>query len=261
MSVSMSAIWDESSAMIRRESHLMVPVALATVGIGGIISGLTQPETPAAGFGAIGLLGFIIGIVFQIIGNLAIIALTLMPGISVAESLRLAMSRLPKMIGISFLFLVMLFVMMIPAGFIVSMSGATLSADMAARDLPPITFLLVLLIGAVLIFFSARLLTLSATVVDRNPPIIEAIKSSFRATEGMASKIIGVALLYFVVTVVITSAVAAISGILFGMIGKALAAPLLGKGLTVLVTALVSAALSIIASVFAALLYRKLSTQ
>lgn len=257
----MSAIWDETAAMMRREGHLMVPVALATVGIGGMISGITQPETAAEGLGAIGLLGFIIGIITQIVGNLAIIGLALTPGMSVAESLRLALNRFPKMLAIGGLFLIALLIMMIPVAAIIKFNGTPISAGMTVQNLSPIALLLILFIGAVMLFFTARLMTLSAMIVDRNPPLFDAIKSSFAATRGIAGKIIGVALLYFIVTIVITGAVGAIAGILFGMIGKVVGAPLLGKGLTVLVTGLVAALLSIVSSVFAAMLYRKLSAE
>jgi hypothetical protein len=261
MSISMSAIWDESAALIRRESHLLVPVALATVGIGAVISGLTQPETPAAGLGTMGMLGFVMGNLLSLLGNLALMALALMPGMSVGESLRLAVARMPKMLGIVAVFLITLIVMMIPIVIILKISGAPISANMTAEDLPGVAILMALIVGAALLYASARLLTLSAFVVDRNPPIIEAIKSSFASTNGIVAKIIGVLLLFFVVTLVVSGAVASLSGILFGMLGKAVGAPLLGKGLTVLATGLVSALLSIVSTVFAAMLYRKLSTQ
>lgn len=261
MSVSMSAIWDETAALIRRESHLLVPVALATVGIGSVVSGLTQPETPAAGLGAMGALGFILGNILGLIGNLALMALALMPGMSVAESLRLAVARMPKMIGIVALFLIALVVMMIPIAIIIILSGASITPNMTAEELPTMAVVFALGIGAALVYASARLATLSATVVDRNPPIIEAIKSSFASTQGIAAKIVGVVLLFFVVTLVVSGAAASISGILFGMLGKAVGAPLLGKGLAVLVTGMVSALLSIVSTVFGAMLYRKLSAK
>jgi membrane-anchored glycerophosphoryl diester phosphodiesterase (GDPDase) len=261
MPISMSAVWDESAALIRRESHLLVPLALATVGIGSVISGLTQPQTPAAGLGATAAIGFIVGNLFTLVGTLAIIALALTPGISVGESLRLALARMPKMILIGILFVVAIIALMIPLAVILGLSGVPISASMAPQDLPGVVVLAALMIGALLLYISARLLTLSATMVDRNPPIIEAIKSSFSSTGGIATKIIAVLLLFLLVTIVVSGAVAAISGILFGMIGKAVGAPLLGKGLTVLVTGMVSALLSIVSSVFAAMLYRKLSAQ
>lgn len=261
MPISMSAIWDESAALIRRESHLLVPVALATVGIGSVISGLMQPETPAAGLGAMGALGFVLGNILGLIGNLALMALALMPGMSVGESLRLAVVRLPKMLGIVALFLIVLIVTMIPIMIILKMSGAPISANMTAEELPGVAILMALIVGAALLYISARLLTLSAVVVDRNPPAIEAIKLSFASTRGIVAKIVGVVLLFFIVTLVVSGAVASISGIVFGMIGKAVGVPLLGKGLTVLATGMVSALLSIVSTVFAAMLYRKLSSQ
>jgi membrane-anchored glycerophosphoryl diester phosphodiesterase (GDPDase) len=261
MPISMSAIWDESVVMIRRESHLMVPVALATVGVGSVISGLAQPETPAAGLNVIAILGFVIGFILEVVGNLALMALALMPGMSVGESLRLAVARLPKMLGIAAIFFIAIIALMIPVGIILKLSGAPISANMTPEELPAVVVLSALIVGALLLYISARLLTLSAVVVDRNPPVIQAIKSSFAATHGIAGKIVGVVLLFLVVTLVISGAAASISGILFGMIGKAVGAPLLGTGLATVVTGMVSALLSIISTVFGATLYRKLSAQ
>jgi hypothetical protein len=261
MPISMSAIWDESAAMIRRESHLMVPLALATVGIGAVISGMTQPETPGAGLGLAGILGFVIGNILNLIGNLAIMVLALMPGMSVGESLRLAMARLPKMLGIAAIFLIAILVMMIPIAVIIGMSSAGINQNMTFQELPPVAIFVVLVISLVLFYFIARLLTLTAMVVDQNPPVIEAIRSSFTATRGITMKVVGVVLLFLVVTIVVSAAAGSIAGILFGMLGKAVGAPLLGKGLTVLVTGMISALLSIVSTVFGAMLYRKLSTQ
>ena len=260
MSISMSAIWDESAALIRRESHLMVPVALATVGIGSVISGLTQPETPA-GLNMIAVFGFLAGFTLEIIGNLAIMALALMPGMSVGESLNLAMARLLKTLIIIVSLMIAGFAMMIPVGIILKFSGSPISANMTAEELPAAVVLCALVVGMVVLYISARLLTLFAVVVDRNPPAIEAIKLSFASTRGIVAKIVGVVLLFFIVTLVVSGAVASISGIVFGMIGKAVGVPLLGKGLTVLATGMVSALLSIVSTVFAAMLYRKLSSQ
>jgi hypothetical protein len=261
MPISMSAIWDESAALIRRESHLLVPVALATVGIGAVISGLTQPETPAAGISAMGIVGFVIGNIFSLLGNLALMALALMPGVSVGESLRLAVARLPKMLSIVVIFFFAVVVLMIPITLILKLSGAQISANMSPEEIPGVAILVALIVGAALLYASARLLTLSAVIIDRNPPAIEAIKSSFASTDGIVMKIVGVMLLFFVVTFVVGRAVSSLSGILFGMLGKAVGAPLLGTGLTVLATGLVSALLSIVSTVFAAMLYRKLSSQ
>jgi hypothetical protein len=261
MPISMSAIWDESVVMIRRESHLMVPVALATIGVGAVISGLTQPETPAAGVGAIGIFGFVIGQILGLIGNLAVMALALMPGMSVGESLRLSIARLPKMLSIAVIFVIAVVVLMIPVAIFLKISGASVNLNMTAEELPAMAVLSALIVGALLLYISARLLTLSAVVVDRNPPVIEAIKSSFAATHGIAGKIVGVVLLFLVVTLVISGAAASISGILFGMIGKAVGAPLLGTALATLVTGMVSALFSIISTVFGAILYHKLSAQ
>jgi hypothetical protein len=257
----MSAVWDESAALIRREQKLLIPVALATIGIGSFISGFTQPETAGAGLGIAGIVGFIIGNILSLIGNLAIMALALMPGMSVAESLNLAMSRLPKMLAVAGIFLIGVIVMIIPVALAIGFSGEPISENMTLQELPAIAILVVAIVSLVLFYLLARLITLTAVIVDQNPPAVEAVRSSFMATREIAAKVVGVMLLFLVVTLVVSGAATSISGILFGMIGKAVGAPFLGKGLAVLVTGMISALISIVSTVFAAMLYRKLSAQ
>ena len=259
MPISMSSVWDESIALIKRERHLMLPLALATIGVGSAASEMMQPAMPGAPTSAVGALGMIAGLFLNVIGSLALTALALTPGISVGDSLRLGVARLPKILGIVVIFVLATFVMMIPLILTLGASGITEKVDFSA--LPPIALFIALVIGAVIIYLGARLLTINALVVDSNPPIIDTIKASFAATQGIAGKIVGVILLFLVVTIVVGGAAAAIFGLLFGMIGKAIGAPLLGKVLVALINGLVSALLSIVSTVFVAMLYRKLSAE
>ncbi len=259
MPISMSSVWDESVAMIRKERHLLVPLALATIGVGSAISGYAQPKIAASESVALATFGFIVGTALSLIGNLAVMALALTPGLSVGDALHTAVARLPKFLGIIAVFALAISILMIPLILVLAASGV--NEKMAMSELPPAAALCAFASIAVIFYFGARLITLNAVVVDRNPPIIESIKSSFAITRALTAKIIGVTILYIIVAVVIGGATSSIFGLAFNLIGKAIGSPVFAPVMSALVNGMVSALLSIVSTIFVATLYRRLSAQ
>lgn len=258
MPISMSEIWEESTAIIKRERHLMIPLALATVGVGSAISGIAMPETRPVVLTTFAVTGLLLGNLLGLVGNLALAALVLKSGISVGESLRLAVTRLPTMIAIVVVFFMTILLMMLP---LVALVGGDLERGMPVDSLPP---LLIFggLAGLVGIFYvGIRLTTLNALVVDRDPGIAAAIRESFAQTKGVVAKILGVFLLFLVVTTAATGAATAIFGTIFAVVGRMIATPLLGKVLTMLSVGMIDALFSMILVAFTATLYRRLSAE
>jgi hypothetical protein len=260
MAISMSSIWDETVVLLRRESALMVPLALATIGIGSAVSSLAQGTIQkAGGEGVSGLIYFalLMATILTLVGNLAVTALALRPGMSVGEALRLGLTRLPKMVAISILFGLVVTLMVIPLAVILIASGVDIQAKMP--DVPPLAMLYALVAIAALFYLGARMFTVNALVVDKNPPVVETIKQTFAATQGLAGKIIGVTILFLVVAIVFGGATTTIFGAAFALIGKMIGSPFAALMMTALVGGMVSAGLSLISTLFAARLYTNLS--
>ena len=256
MLISMSSIWEDSVALIRREQHLLLPLALATSGLGSALFAVGGDPVfgvstlPAA---AIGL----IGILLSVVGDLSMIALVLRPGSSVGDALRLAGARLPKMLGVVFLLSGVGVLLLMPAGIYLARTGVAVGPDMA--NLPPLASLLLLIGMSAMLYCGARLALLNALLVDRNPPALAAIRESFAATTPIKARIVGVVILFMIVSLLIGYSVAVVVGVMFGLLGKMIGVPLLGPVLAALASGAVSAGLSIVSSVFLATLYRRMS--
>lgn len=258
MTISMSAIWDESIALVKRERHLLVPLALATIGIGSAASALIQPEPGQAGSVTIAFVATLAANLLKLIGSLAIIALVLRPGFSVAEAIRLALARMPKMLGLILLYFLAILVILLPA--VLAANPASLSAKTALQDIPPRALLLALIGLFVIIYSGMRLVTLNVIIIDRDPPLWNAVKAAFAQSRGLTIKLVGVLLLFVFVNAVVTGATVAVLGSLFALLGKALALPLLGKTVAALAGGMIEALMSILLAVFISKLYQKLVT-
>ncbi len=260
MAISMSSIWDETVVLLRREAPLMVPLAFATIGIGSAVSSLAQGAIQqAGGNGVSGLvfLALLIATLLTLVGNLAVMALALRPGMSVGEALRLAAQRLPKMVVILILIGLVVMLMIIPLAVILVASGVDMQAKVP--DVPPLAILYALVVIAALLYLFARTFTLNGLVIDKNPPIIETIKQTFAATRGLVGKIIGVTILFIVVAAILDWATILISGAAFALVGKMIGSPFAAQMMTALVGGMVSAGLSLVSTLFAARLYTNLS--
>lgn len=258
MNISMSAIWDETIVLVKRERQLLIPLSLATIGIGSAASALIQPEPNQAASATIAFAATLAANLLKLIGSLAIIALVLKPGLSVAESIRLAFSRMPKMLGVILLYLFAILVILLPA--LLAANPGSLSAKTALTDISALAALLGVIGFFVIIYLGMRLVTLNVIIIDRNPPVWTAVKDAFAQSRGLATKLIGVLLLFVFVNAVVTGATVAVLGTLFGALGKALALPFLGQTIAALAGGMIEALMSILLAVFITKFYQKLAT-
>jgi hypothetical protein len=257
MTISMSAIWDESIALVKRERQLLVPLALATIGIGSAASALVQPGSVQTDTAALAFVATLAANLLNLIGSLAIIALVLKPGLSVAEGLRLALARVPKMLAIVFLYFLAILVVLLPA--ILAANPAALTAKTALEDIPSLAMLLGVIAAFVIIYAGLRLVTLNVIIIDRNPPVWTAIMAALAQSRGLVLKLLAVLLLFLTVGAILSGAVVAVLGALFGLLGKSFGLPLLGKMVAALAGGMIEALLSMIFAVFITTLYQKLS--
>ena len=105
--LSLSMIWEETVAFLRRESGLLVPVALATLAPAQMLLSYatavitaTTPQPASASPRALLMLPALLLVVY---GNLTISLIALTPGISVREALLGAARRLPATVAASLL--------------------------------------------------------------------------------------------------------------------------------------------------------------
>ena len=259
--ISMNQIWDDSIAFIRRESALLIPLALATIYIADVVAALATAATKPTEPNALITIAIIAAALWSIVGQLSIVSLVLKSGQSVGEALSHGLSRLGKVMLVALLLGLVVSVALLPVAAAAVASGADPAKPETLQNLPGWVSLMMLVVAGGLIWLGMRLSLMNALIVDRNPGVMDALKGGFALTKGITARLFLVVLLYAVILLVLGSAVRFVAGSLFALLGNLLESPFAGTVMTALVSGLVSTAMSLIATVFLANLYRRVSTR
>jgi hypothetical protein len=257
--ISMNQVWDDSIAFIRRESALLVPLALATVYVADVVASLATGASEPGKANAMVTIAIVAAAIWSVVGQLSIVSLVLQPGQSVAEALAHGLSRLGKVVLVALLLGFAISIAVVPIAVAFVASGVNPQDPASLQTLPGWVSLLVLIALGVLIWLGVRLALMNAFIVDRNPGVIEALKGGFALTRGIAARLFFVVALYGLMLAVLSSAVRFVAGSLFALIGAAIESPFAGSVMTALVSGLVTTTLSLAATVFLAMLYRRVS--
>ncbi|MDO7834058.1 hypothetical protein Q4610_03280 [Sphingobium sp. HBC34] len=256
--MSIGKAWQDSLAFIKREGHLLFPVALLFLSVPLAIvqqmvpanymqmqPGQTMASLPPLPAGA--SVGILLGAIVMVVGSLSVYALALRPGISVAEAIRLALSRLPMLIGASMIVGLALMV----ALFAVAMVGGLLAAVIGKAGGVQLS---VLLMTGVLLYIGARLVPLSAVVIDRRSGVIMSVRAALALTKGqvgrMAAFLMISMILIFIVQLAVQSAVGVVATLALGKES--------GRSISDLAVALTSGVLNVYLLVLTARIYRQL---
>ena len=221
--VEMERVWDGTTAFVRANPAPLLAIAVLTLFVPGVLAGLAEAATSRSdgGAGSGWMLVRLVAALLTLWGELAIVALAIQPR-SVRAALGQAGLRLPVVIGFAILLSLVSVLLAVPAvvilsiysfDFVAAAEGGTLEPEVAATAWI-ILYTLVLL--PVLLWIGARLsLVLPVVVGERRG--LRAISRSFRLTRGLAAKIIGMLLLYGIVSLVLTAAVRFGTGTIFAI--------------------------------------------
>jgi membrane-anchored glycerophosphoryl diester phosphodiesterase (GDPDase) len=257
MTVSISTLWRESLAFARRESALLVPLALSTLAMGQagmIIATAIQRQAPVGG--GVWLI-FLLSYFLVLIGQLSIAALVLKPGSSVAEAINLAVRQSPKALAVLLMILCVLLLALLPCVALMAQNGMDLSSPNPQLTMSDMLYLSPAL--GLALWIGVRLLSLHAVLVNENATVGEAVRKSFRLTKGHVLPLLA-ATVGFVVGSQILQILA---GVIVTLIFSAFAG---GEGMDLGVAVMValgagmaSAIPAMLAAIFAALFYRQLN--
>lgn len=260
--VSMGTVWDRTAEFLSDNLGTVLPIALGAIFVPAAVSGslaeLQRGAAPGLAFG-LGLASLLLAIV-TFWGQLAITALTLDPSAG-RGAMGIAAQRLPAALLVMISLFVALFLLAIPAGIIMALSGADLSgtATGAMPSVPPAAALWVLLyvlvLLPVLLWLTARLAVLLPVIVGERA-MFGAIPRSWSLTRGSALKIVGVLILYGIVaTVAYLAATTTFGAIITLIAGRGEDGLSLATVLTVIVGGAVSTAFTVLGTAFTAKLY------
>jgi hypothetical protein len=257
-SFSIDAVWDDMIVFLRRESGIVLPLALATFGVAMIMLGFSaRPmETMSAGTARPGLqiLWTIPAMLLTVLGNMAISLLVLRAGITVGESLRTAIARLPVVIGIALLIGLAACILGIVAIVFVTLLGTILAADPATKQ--NLAMLLIMLPAG---WIGIRLFLMWQLVADGAKGPIASLRGSFALTRGQALRSFMVIMIFGAVYIsLITISQLALTPVV-RLLGIATGQVEMMKLVAELITALIGSVLMMGWTVYLAFAYRRMS--
>lgn len=260
--LSIGKAWEETTAFVKREGSLLFPVAFLFMALPVVIfqqivppellaevmkaqsagGAATVPQLPASFW-----IGFLVTMVIGLIGALTLYALALRPGISVGEAMRLGLQRIPVLMTAGLL---------VAAGTMIAIIALTLVVALFSvlGGSRSVTALVMAALIGTMMFVAARLLLLNAVAIDRPIGAVDAIRQSWRLTQGQFGRLFAFLAIVIILGVVTQAAVQSIFGVLGALIG--------GAEIAVLAAGLATAALSAIIQVYflvmTARIYRQL---
>jgi hypothetical protein len=257
----MNQVWEDAIAFIKRESALLIPLALATLLVGDVIGALVRPEGSGGQSSLLANFAILAAAIWSIVGQLSITALVLKPGSSVGEAIAAGIRRLGKVLAVALILGVALALAMLPVIAPLVSAGFDPAVPESVRNVPTWAAVYTGFLAIVTAWFAARLTLVNPLLVDRNPGLVETIRTGFGLTRGIVAQIIVVLIIYIVVLVIMLNAVRFVAGSLFALLAGAVGSPFLGRVLTALMSGIVATALSMVAAVFVAMLYRRVSAR
>lgn len=256
--LSITTAWNETSAIVRREARLLLPIAFLLLALPSVLFqlavGFDPQRMPEPG--AWMLLVPIIGLA-SLLGTLAICVLVLRPGVSVGEALSAGLKRLIPTFLATLLLVVIGIILSIPFVLIFGVGMLATGADPAAS--PGLALLGVLLAMALFIFLWVRVMMVTpASSVEPIGPVA-LLRRSWSLTGGHVAKLLGFVVLIFIAFLVISLAVTAVGGLLIALIAGAPTPGSLSMGLVVLLGAVVNTAFMVYFTAMLARIYAQLA--
>jgi hypothetical protein len=259
--VEMERVWDRTAAFVR--GHATALAALGGLALFAPTVAIGIAEAAAGGADGVmrGLLAAVqfLASLLMLWAELSVAALAILPG-ALGPAMRQAGLRLPVVIGFALLLTLVLLLLGVPAIGILAAYGFDFAAAAAGEEVMPSAAagawiaLYGLILLPLLLWVGARL-SLLAPVVVAERRRISALARSFALTRGLAVRIIGVLLLYGVVSLVLTSAVRFAVGTVFAIAFGSDDGLGIASVLTLVSTGLVQTALAVLLWAFTGKLY------
>lgn len=261
--VTMSTVWDRSAEVLAGRTGMLASIAALALwlppvlrhAIGLALLGTPPVITPGTQ-ATMGLVNIVVSLL-TIFGQLAIVAVASDPATHRRDAFRIAGRRLLLTIGLTLLLVLVLLVLLAPVFVLLARSGVTAAALQSGTVSLPAGYarslsLYALVLAAFGLWTNARLLPFLPIVVNERRGI-GSFADAFRLTRGHSWRILGVIVLFAIISIVallaVNFVVGSIVALLFGR-GSAITQMLLTA-----VTAIVGAAITVVASVFAAQFY------
>ncbi|MCM8729467.1 hypothetical protein ACFO8O_00600 [Hephaestia sp. GCM10023244] len=264
--VTMGTVWDRTTTFLGDRAAALLPIVGLLIFVPTCLQNIAEPALVGVGV-MVALVGIVLAVVMAW-GQLAVVALAVEPAANVSAAMQMGARRLLPAIGIGLLVALIVAVLAAPLGIAFLASGVEWVAIAPGQWQPatPLSSGLKLFVGLysvalviVVLWGMARLLPLNSVVVAERRGV-GAIARAFGLTKGLALRIVGVVILFFVVWGVCAMAATTVLGSVFQLAFGGTGAMTLATVLTGIVSAVVTTGFTLLAAAFAAQLYLAVRT-
>lgn len=261
MALKIGDVWEKTWAFARVEAALWWPIAFLCWGLPALLPDTWMPNVSAmmkGEFSPAALFGQLASGALQLLGQLALAALVLQPGRTVADALRTAVRRYgAALVTVLAIGLCLLVCLLLVALALASLHGVAIAPAGAATLDPRVAPLLLLLVIPLLVVF-IRLTTLWPSHISRGTGGWRTIAAAWRETGPVVWRLALLTLAYFLTLDLLLVAVNAGLGTLAKLVGLLVGTSAPGDAVVTLVEAALLATGSGIWALFAAQLHRQL---
>src|SRR4051812_8749095 len=236
--ISLSRAWEETSAVLARDGRLFVAVALALFVLPGLILSVSMPVTPPNELPVAGpwIAVAVVAALVWIVGQLAVVRLSMEPHVAVGEAIGHGMRRMPYYVAA-----------MICWALPVLVIGSLLSAYLAKNETHPSIAAALALIALTVAgaYLGIRFMLSSAVASAETVGPVMILRRSWDLSHGNWWRLFAFLLLFFIGAFCLLLAVEAVAGLIVRIFAADAGPRSLGGFLVILAGQLVSALLSV----------------
>jgi hypothetical protein len=260
--LSIGRAWEETSAFLRREMRLVMPVALALFAIPATLAGWISPSAQGQPGGGPGWLITLIVLIAAMMGQLTIAGLAVGWPESLGSAIARSFARVWGMLAAAMIaFLPLAVVAVLVLAVILGSAGLTDPARLTPEAMMRAPGITVFMIGLLLVFLflGARLFPMSAIAFCETSSPFALLGRAWRMTSGHFGRLVAVLLLFLIAAAVLGSAVTAVIGSAVTLASGEITPFSLSALLVALFEGVVSAAVSAISAAMVGRIYAQLS--
>ena len=236
--ISLSRAWEEASAVLARDGRLFVAVALALFVLPGLILSVSMPVTPANELPVAGpwIAIAVLAALVWIVGQLAVVRLSMEPHVAVGEAIAQGMRRMPYYVAA-----------MICWALPVLVVGSLLSAYLAENEAHPSIAAALALIALTVAgaYLGIRFMLSSAVASAETVGPVAILRRSWDLSRGNWWRLFAFLVLFFIAALCLLLAVETVAGLVVRIFAPDAGPRSLGGFLVILAGQLVSALLSV----------------
>lgn len=263
--VKMATVWDRTAEFLSDNIAAILPIALLTFFVPASIEGNFAAVLTGASPGLAWTL-YVLQLVFAVVslwGSLVITAMALNIA-SERSATNIATRRLIPAVIVSIVMFVVALALVLPVPGVLAFNGYDMMAMARLEDVKlskemALSLVIYLLVVSILLFWLIARIIVTTPVVVRENRMLSAFGQSWRLTRGMALRIVGVIILFAIVSSVARLAAQTVFGTIFTLVAGRGEGVTLSSVMTSIVVAAVQAAFMVIPPAFIAKLYLALT--